>query len=243
MKFWRAFLVFVEMGFFGIGALTIGGIIFPVLSLFVKEEKRRECFSGIIHSSWKFFIWVMEVTGEIKVNVEGNLDDIRGKIVVASHPSLIDIILLIGQMPRSLCLAKKELLKNPVMRNIVKSLYIINDVEPEIFQKNALEALNEGYNIVIFPTGTRTLPGEDIKIHKGAAQLAIISGANIVPINIKTDFPFLRKHHSPLDAGEKTVNYYLKILPEIDTKDYNIDTVGEIKARNHISAKIKECIN
>ena len=122
-------------------------------------------------------------------------------------------------------------------------LYIINDVEPEIFQKNALEALNEGYNIVIFPTGTRTLPGEDIKIHKGAAQLAIISGANIVPINIKTDFPFLRKHHSPLDAGEKTVNYYLKILPEIDTKDYNIDTVGEIKARNHISAKIKECIN
>ena len=227
MKFWRAFLVFLEIGLFGVGALTIGGIIFPLLSLFIKEDKRREYFSGIIHSSWKFFIWVIESTKVVKVNTNGDLSKIKGKIVVASHPSLIDIILLI----------------NPVMRNIVKSLYIINDVEPEIFQKNALEALNEGYNIVIFPTGTRTLPGEDIKIHKGAAQLAIISGANIVPINIKTDFPFLRKHHSPLDAGEKTVNYYLKILPEIDTKDYNIDTVGEIKARNHISAKIKECIN
>lgn len=243
MKFWRAFLVFLEIGLFGIGALTIGGIIFPVLSLFIKEDKRREYFSGIIHSSWKFFIWVIESTKVVKVNTNGDLSKIKGKIVVASHPSLIDIILLIGQMPKSLCLAKKELLKNPVMRNIVKSLYIINDIEPEVFQKNALEALNDGYNIVIFPTGTRTLPGEDTKIHKGAAQLAIISGVNIVPINIKTDVPFLIKNHSPLDAGEKTVNYYLNILPEISPKDYNINTIGEIKARNHISAKIKECIN
>lgn len=243
MKFWRAFLVFLEIGLFGIGALTIGGIIFPVLSLFIKEDKRREYFSGIIHSSWKFFIWVIESTKVVKVNTNGDLSKIKGKIVVASHPSLIDIILLIGQMPKSLCLAKKELLKNPVMRNIVKSLYIINDIEPEVFQKNALEALNDGYNIVIFPTGTRTLPGEDTKIHKGAAQLAIISGVNIVPINIKTDVPFLIKNHTPLDAGEKTVNYYLNILPEISPKDYNINTIGEIKARNHISAKIKECIN
>ncbi len=243
MKFWRAFLVFLEIGLFGVGALTIGGIIFPLLSLFIKEDKRREYFSGIIHSSWKFFIWVIESTKVVKVNTNGDLSNIKGKIVVASHPSLIDIILLIGQMPKSLCLAKKELLKNPVMRNIVKSLYIINDIEPEVFQKNALEALNDGYNIVIFPTGTRTLPGEDTKIHKGAAQLAIISGVNIVPINIKTDVPFLIKNHSPLDAGEKTVNYYLNILPEISPKDYNINTIGEIKARNHISAKIKECIN
>lgn len=243
MKFWRAFLVFLEIGLFGVGALTIGGIIFPLLSLFIKEDKRREYFSGIIHSSWKFFIWVIESTKVVKVNTNGDLSKIKGKIVVASHPSLIDIILLIGQMPKSLCLAKKELLKNPVMRNIVKSLYIINDIEPEVFQKNALEALNDGYNIVIFPTGTRTLPGEDTKIHKGAAQLAIISGVNIVPINIKTDVPFLIKNHTPLDAGEKTVNYYLNILPEISPKDYNINTIGEIKARNHISAKIKECIN
>ena len=108
MKFWRAFLVFLEIGLFGIGALTIGGIIFPVLSLFIKEDKRREYFSGIIHSSWKFFIWVIESTKVVKVNTNGDLSNIKGKIVVASHPSLIDIILLIGQMPKSLCLAKKN---------------------------------------------------------------------------------------------------------------------------------------
>ena len=137
MKFLRALFVLIDMGIFAIGALTIGLVIFPLLSLFIKGKERREYFSSIIHYSWKFFIWVMEKTGEIKVNVNGDLSLIKGKIVVASHPSLIDIILLIGNMPRSLCIAKKEILKNIVMRNIVKSLYIVND-DPELFQKNAV---------------------------------------------------------------------------------------------------------
>ena len=214
-----------EMSIFGIGALFIGLVLFPVLALFLDENKRRKHYAEIIHKSWKFFIWVIEVTKVIGVRINGNLSDIRGKIVVASHPSLIDIILLIGQMPNSLCLAKKELLKNPIMRNIVKSLYIINDTDPEIFKKDAINALNDGYNIIIFPTGTRTQPGE------------------IVPIKIETDYPFLIKNHSPLDAGEKTVNYNITVLPEINISEYNVENIGEIKARNHISEKIKECIN
>lgn len=243
MRILRAILVLFEICFFGLGALIIGCIIFPILSLFVKKENRRKHFSNIIHSSWHFFVQIMKRTKIINVHIDGDLSNIKGKIVVASHPSLIDIVLLIGNMPNSLCLAKKELLKNPVMHNIVKSLYIINNIEPEVFQKNAKEALADGYNIVIFPTGTRTLPNEQIKIHKGAAQLALISGVNIVPINIKTDYPFLIKQHSPLDAGNKTVNYYLKVMTEINPKDYIKATDSEIKARNHITETIKKCIN
>lgn len=243
MKFFRSFIVLVEICIFGIGALIIGCIIFPVLSIFIKRKNRRKIFSEIIHLSWNFFIRLMKITKVINIHLNEKLSKIRGKIVVASHPSLIDIVILIGQMPKSLCLAKQELLKNPVMHNIVKSLYIINNIDPEIFQKNAMEALSEGYNIVIFPTGTRTLPNEPIKIHKGAAQLSILSGINITPINIKTDYPFLIKHHSPLDAGEKTVNYHLKIMPEINPKDYLEEPNNEIKARNHICEKIKKYIN
>ena len=183
----------------------------------------------------------MENSKEIKVHIDGNLSDIKGKVVVASHPSFIDIILLIGNMPLSLCLAKKSLLKNPVMRNIVKSLYIINDVDPEIFKQSAVEALKDGYNIIIFPTGTRTLPGEEVKIHKGAAQIAIAAGVDIVPVKIETDYPFLIKNHFPLDAGNKTVNYKLTVMPEIKISDFDRE-LTEIKLRNHICEKIKKYI-
>ena len=53
----------------------------------------------------------MEKLGSIKVETNGEFEDIKGKVIVASHPSLIDIVLLIGLIPNSLCLAKKELLK------------------------------------------------------------------------------------------------------------------------------------
>lgn len=241
MKFVRMLFVIIDMSIFAAGALFIGVVIFPLLSLFIKGKKRREYFSAIIHYSWKLFIRIMEITGEIRVNINGDLSAIKGKIVAASHPSLIDIILLIGNMPKSLCIAKKEILKNPFMRNIVKFLYIVND-DPEVFQKNAKEALEDGYNIVIFPTGTRTLPDENLKIHKGAAQLAITSGVNIVPVTIETDYPFLIKSHSPFDAGSKTVNYSLTVLSEIKTEDYIVKSKDGIKARNAISEKIKECL-
>ncbi len=242
MRILRAVLVILEMTFFALGAMFIGCVLFPLLGIFYKGSVRRRKFAKIIHDSWKFFIGVMEGSGEIKVHIDGNLSDITGKIIVASHPSLIDIILLIGNMPPSLCLAKKSLLKNPFMRNIVKSLYIINDVEPEIFEKSATEALKDGYNIVIFPTGTRTLPGEDVKLHKGAAQIAIAAGVDIVPVRIETDYPFLIKNHSPLDAGTKPVNYKLTVLPEIKLSDFPPE-LTDIKLRNHITARIKECIN
>lgn len=235
IKLWRAFLVLLEMILFACGALFIGCVLFPILSI---RKNHRKLYAQIIRKSWKFFIFVMEKSGAIKVNINGNLSDIKGKIVVASHPSFIDIILLIGNMQPSLCLAKKSILKNPVMRNIVKSLYIINDIDPEEFKKSAVEALNEGYNIVIFPTGTRTLPDEEIKIHKGAAQIAIASGVDIIPVKIETDYPFLIKNHFPLDANDKTVNYTLTVQHAIKLSDFDPD-LSEIKLRNHISERIK----
>lgn len=241
MRIYRGLLVLLEMILFALGALYIGCVLFPVLSLKYKGKERREKFAQIIKNSWKFFISVMENSKEIKVHIDGNLSDIKGKVVVASHPSFIDIILLIGNMPLSLCLAKKSLLKNPVMRNIVKSLYIINDVDPEIFKQSAIEALKDGYNIIIFPTGTRTLPGEEVKIHKGAAQIAIAAGVDIVPVKIETDYPFLIKNHFPLDAGNKTVNYKLTVMPEIKISDFDRE-LTEIKLRNHICEKIKKYI-
>lgn len=242
MRIFRGLLVLIEMTIFAIGALFIGCVMFPVMSIFLNEKDRRKKFASVIHKSWKLFTAIMEKTGEIKVEVEGDLSNIRGKVVVASHPSLIDIVLLIGLMPDSLCLAKKELLKNPVMRNIVKSLYIINDVDPEEFKKSAVDALRDGYNIIIFPTGTRTLPNEEMKIHKGAAQISIASGVDIFPVKIETDYPFLIKNHFPLDAGEKTVNYKLTVCPEIKLSEFDTANLTEIKLRNQICERIKELI-
>lgn len=243
MKILKIFIIIIEMLIFAIGAIIIGCVMFPLLSVKYKDIERRKVFSKIIHKSWKFFIWLMDVTGIVKANYDMNLIKIQNKIIVASHPSLIDIVFLIGLIPNSICLAKKELLNNLFMRNIVKSLYIINDIAPDEFQKSSKQVLDEGYNIIIFPTGTRTLPDEKIKIHKGAAQLAIANNINIVPVKITVDFPFLAKHTSPFRVCDKKINYFFEVKPEIVIDDFMLVENNKTKLRHRVSDVIKERIN
>ena len=176
----------------------------------------------------------------IEIPQREKLENLSGKIIVANHPTFIDIVILIGLIPKSTCLAKKATLKNPFFRNIVKSIYIINDIDLEKLKEDSAKYLSEGFNIVIFPSGTRTKPDEDFKIHKGPAAIALNSGVEIIPVKITTNFPFLQKGQLFCDMGEKTAEFNFEVKEAINPKDYA--NLPEIKARNAISEKIKEQI-
>ena len=186
----------------------------------------------------------MKKTGLIKVNFTNpdKLENLHGKIIVANHPSFIDIVILIGFLPNTLCIAKKEIKRNPFMGNIVKSLYLINDEDNEKMPEEAVEILNQGYNIIIFPTGTRTTENEDLKLHKGAAVMALHSCTDIIPIHIGCDFKFLAKHQKFYDAGDKTPTYTITVNNEIKTSDFKEQNLTQIQKRNRINQAIKEKI-
>lgn len=240
MRFIRGFIVLIQMIIFALGALCIGLFIIPISAIFLKDYNHRRFCANVVHKSWKFFTIVMQKFGSIKVETNGDFQNIKGKVIVASHPSLIDIVLLIGLIPNSLCLAKKDLLKNPIMYKIVKCLYIINDIDLDEFKEETKNALKQDFNIIIFPTGTRTLPNEEIKMHKGAAQIAINANTDIIPITIETDYTILRKNHFPLSAGKKRTLFKLTRKNDIKIAEFKEKEISEIKLRKLLSEKIKE---
>ena len=245
MKLFRSFIVLFLFAFFGCGALIINYIVFPYISLFVKEEEKRKAYCNVIHKTWKFFCTMMQKAGAIKVELTNpeKIKNLKGKIIVANHPSYIDIVLLIGSVPNTICVAKKELKKNIFMGNIVKSLYLINDEESEKMLKNTVEILKEGYNIVIFPSGTRTQENEPLKLHKGAALMALHTHCDIVPVHISCDYKFLAKHQKVYDAGEKPVTYTITINDEIKIEDFSKENLTQIQQRNRINETIKQKIS
>ena len=234
MRYLRGFLVVLLFAIFGVCSLFLGLVILPVLGFFVKNK--RECFSHLIHKLWKFYTNLFVLLKLIKIDVK-NFEQTRGKIIVSTHPTFIDIMILIGLYDYSLCLAKKELLNNIFLKNIIKNVYIPNNVELEEFKRISIEALNDGYNIIIFPTGTRTVEGENLKIHKGAAALQIASGADIIPIKLECDYPFLQKGNPIYDASDRLITYTISELNPIKLSDF--DEKSEIKLRKAISEKIK----
>lgn len=236
IRFIRGLIVIMLFAFFGAGSLILSFILIPVGGIFIKGRKKREYFSHFIHKLWAWYTGVLISVGLIKIE-KNNVEQMKGKIIVATHPSFIDIVILIGIYDNSLCLAKKEILNNFFMKNIVKNVYIPNNVELDEFKDICKAALDDGYNIVIFPTGTRTVEGEDLKIHKGAAALQIATGADIIPVKMKCDYPFLQKGKPVYDAGNRVITYAITQLEPIKLSQFS--EKSEIKLRKEISEKIK----
>lgn len=228
---------------FTVGAILLGILIFPTVKIFSKGEKdyKQRC-AAIVNKLWCFLIKYLKLTQIIDFEYDKKITKIENKIIVASHPSFIDIVLLIALIPNSLCLVKTSILNNFIMRNIVKSLYITNDGTIDDFLAKSKKALDYGFNIIIFPTGKRVDEGEAVQIHKGAAKLSILTKKSIVPIKITTSEPFLTKNRSIFQIGKNIVKFKLEIAEEINPDECFDENMTEISLRNKICSIIKKKI-
>lgn len=90
-----------------------------------------------------------------------------GQMIIANHPSLIDVVFLIGLVRRANCVVKKSLWENPFTRGPLRSTeYISNDGSMDMLDA-AANALQSGQTLIIFPEGTRTQPGQAPAFHRG----------------------------------------------------------------------------
>ena len=241
MRLIRIITVSFAFFIFAIGSLVLSFILFPIAKFRLKKEKQRQYYIDTIHKTWEWFTKILYLLGIIKVEFQNQdeLKNLRGKIIVANHPSLIDIVLLIGFVPNSVSVVKEALARNFFVKNIVKNAYLINNLDVEKFQADAKELLDAGFNIVIFPTGTRSMDNEPVKLHSGAAQLALMTNKEIIPIRIDLDYPFLSKNFSIFKgAGSKRAIFIIKKQKTINPIEFN--TQSQIKARKAICSKIKE---
>ena len=108
-------------------------------------------------------------------------------LVISNHLSNVDPSLLGISLPRDLhFLAKQELFRLPVIRNILRSygaFPIHRDGRDIRAMKWALGLLENGNALAVFPEGTRKPQGLG-KFNLGAALLHLRSGAPILPVAI-----------------------------------------------------------
>ena len=123
-----------------------------------------------------------------RLRVEGAGNVPRGaSIVVVNHDSMADPFVVGAAIDRPLrYLAKSELWRNPLIRRAIESLGAI-PVTRERGDVAAVEAaaraVDAGDTVVIFPQGT-VLGGPERPWQRGAARLALTTGAPLVPVAI-----------------------------------------------------------
>jgi len=184
---YRVWAKWFSFFFFGTITLILAIIVFPFMCLFFHPQERFKKYGRrFVSSSMKFFVSLMHFLGIVDLEVDNreNYRYLSSKILVANHPSLLDIVMLLSLIPNADCIVNTYLNKNFIVKGVVRKLYILNSLNVENIFQACTESLRQGNCLVIFPEGTRTPRLGKVIIKKGAARVALVSGCNIVPVHI-----------------------------------------------------------
>ena len=231
--YWRMFATGFSFALFGVGGLMLGYLVFPLVSLISRSQALsvQRC-RRLVHRSFRAFVAFMTVTGVLTWDTSGrDLLARPGQLIVANHPTLIDIVFLISMLPNATCIVKSELYRNIFTRGPVsRAAYVPNDSHQQLV-KDCVEALDSGASLVIFPEGTRSVGGQPGHFRRGAAYVFIEARCTLVLTTIKSSPPTLAKGEKWYQIPTRRPHFALHI------KDCSDDNIGVYSQETPPSAR------
>ena len=219
---WRWLGTAFSFAVFGVGGVIFGGIVLPLYSLLPGDQAKKKYRSRkIIHYSFKFFIGLMKYIGVLSYEVIG-IEKLNkpGQLILANHPSLLDIVFLISLIRNADCVVKGKLLVNPAMRGpIMGTGYIANSL-PEGVIEQAEESMAAGSSLIVFPEGTRTTPNEALILQRGAANIAVRTQRNITPVIIRCEPTTLTKADNWYNIPPRKMHFTIRVNEEIAIEQF-----------------------
>jgi 1-acyl-sn-glycerol-3-phosphate acyltransferase len=195
-RWWRVAATGFSFAAFGVGGLVLGGVVAPLMLLVVRHHQRRAALvRAVIHHLFRLFVGMLCTLGVCSVEVRhGERLGRRGLLILASHPSLIDVVLLMSLVRDADCIVKAALLRNPFTRGPVRAAgFICNDSGPGMLD-DCVASVRSGNNLIVFPEGTRTPAGSALgRLQRGAARLAVRGALPITPVRITCSQQLLGK--------------------------------------------------
>lgn len=204
---------------FGVGASTITLLTFGAFS--------RRLAPFLLRFWGQTMLKLAGVTYEVQGAEHLATDQM--KIAPFNHGSLLDAFLVTAVMPPgSVAAIKREVIYYPVVGFTVKLLgFLLIDRGNSLrarstMMRAALRMDRERLTVFLAPEGTRTLDGEVLPFKRGALNLALASGAPIVPMLIDGAFEL----HGPGRLVTTPGHVVIRFLPPRPTTALTVETVA-----------------
>jgi len=195
--------------------LVLGIPVLGVEWIIRKFRRKSADMSSLRLVQWVFRLMLSIAGVEVTVIGEENVPD-EPVLFIGNHRSYFDILITYSRCRRLTgYIAKKEMLRYPLLRDWMKRLYclFLDRSTPKEGLKTILKAIEyvkEGISICIFPEGTRN-DGEELSMlpfHDGSFKIAEKTGCAIIPMSLNNthaifeqQFPRIKKTHVVLEYG------------------------------------------
>ena len=220
------FLIFTS------GSLCLSCGFLPFLCLATRDKdvlRRRTRF--FVQKFFRFMTWLIERTGCMRLKVEGveKLRSAGGVLVLANHPTLIDVVVLMGLIPQANCVIKSALFRKLALGRTLRSAGYVENGEPDRLVEDCRLSLEAGQPLIIFPEGTRTTPGRPMVFQRGPAHLLLASGKPVLPVIIRCRPDALLKGQPWYHVPERRFELELKVLDALPPESWEASVRGEAR--------------
>lgn len=228
-----AFITFLTI------CISIQLIVLPLLILPMKKSWRHHAMTFVICHTCRFMIWMMPFAKRRFENKEHKSYHKPG-IIIANHQSFIDLVILMAQTPKMVIVVKTWVWRNPFFGLIIRAagyLHVQDGIET--IQNKVRQRIHEGYSILIFPEGTRSL---DLEIHpfkKGAFHLAKELQLDIIPIVLYGNGMLCHKSQPFLMNRGIIACHYMKRIRSCDTHYGNTARIQKRMIRQEMQTILK----
>lgn len=241
--YWRLVATGVSFTVFGIGAVAISVTVFPAIHLLAPDRKRahRGC-QYVVHLSFRAFIWMMKNLGILTYEFWDleNLPRHSGHLIIANHPTLLDVVFIVSLLPKTQCVVKKQAWSNPFLAGVMWATGYIQNGDPVVLIDDCVQSLEAGNNLVIFPEATRTVPGQKLKLKRGAASVIATSRRLFTPLIMTCEPSTLTKGKKWFEIPSRRVHFRISVGEPVDPAPLLADDELLSKSNRRINGAIEE---
>ena len=185
-------------GAFWLGCLLVGWLWLPWVVLWPGDRtlKIRRALKTM-HWGFRFFHFTMHTlrlyhrTTPFKVLRPSGVPATTPVVLVANHPTLCDTTSIVSLSTHVVAVAQPAYAAHPLLKRLVRMCGFV-PVGIHMF-KECEERLRMGFDVLIFPEGTRSPAGGLHPFHRGAFELAARAKVPVVLLKMSCSPPALSK--------------------------------------------------
>jgi 1-acyl-sn-glycerol-3-phosphate acyltransferase len=207
-----------------LGAI-IGYVLLPLARLGARTETEKimRC-QDVLHLCCRFYIWYMRLVGILRLKrppVPERLARREACVVIANHPSLLDVIIITSSVPAVVFVAKSSWFKSPFIAPLLRhgghipgpaDEDALTPMDGALVLERILDRLRQGFSVLVFPEGTRSPPRGLHPYQRGAFEAAIRAQVPLVGLRLLANPPALLKNQAWHDVPDRRINYDLDLL-------------------------------
>jgi 1-acyl-sn-glycerol-3-phosphate acyltransferase len=240
---WRLFGTAFSFFVFGLGGVLLSIFMVPILYCLPGNELTRERRAQTtIHHMFRMYIEMMRFLGVLTYQIDGIEKLKQARLILANHPSLLDVVFLISMVPNASCIVKGKLMRNFFIRGTIKATgYIINEEAGGVVTA-AARVFDKGQALIIFPEGTRTTPSKPLQLKRGAAHIAVRTVSDITPVLIYCTPTTLTRNEHWYQVPSKRVHFRIVVRDQLAIDQYVKNPRPSRGARN-LTSDLTEYFN